>query len=108
MAARGTPGFSGVLSDKVVFVTGAGRGQGRTPRRPVRRIVAERGDVRDRHRLAETVARGVAEFGRIDFVLANAGILPAAGHQGRDITANTGRPPSHRGGFTAGRGLTLK
>src|SRR5690606_13241606 len=52
-----------------------------------RRIVAERGDVRDRDRLAEVVARGVAEFGRLDFVLANAGILPAAGPQGLDITA---------------------
>ncbi|HEY9265047.1 MAG TPA: SDR family oxidoreductase, partial [Mycobacterium sp.] len=44
---------------------------------------------RDRDRLAEVVARGVAEFGRIDYVLANAGILPAAGAQGRDITAYT-------------------
>ncbi|MDG4664925.1 mycofactocin-coupled SDR family oxidoreductase [Mycobacterium sp. 236(2023)] len=54
-----------------------------------RRIIAERGDVRDRDRLAEVVARGVAEFGRLDFVLANAGILPAAGEKGRDIAAFT-------------------
>jgi NAD(P)-dependent dehydrogenase (short-subunit alcohol dehydrogenase family) len=33
------------------------------------------------------VAKGVAEFGRIDFVIANAGILPAAGPQGREISA---------------------
>src|SRR6201999_588322 len=46
-----------------------------------RRIVAERGDVRDFDRLAEAVATGVAEFGRLDFVLANAGIFPAAGKQ---------------------------
>jgi len=129
MAAQGTPGFSGVFYDKVVFVTGAARGQGRAHavrfaeegadviafdlcgqldsvaypmateqdldetvklvEKTGRRIVAERGDVRDRDRLAETVARGVAEFGRIDFVLANAGILPVAGRQGRDITAYT-------------------
>ncbi|MBB2990049.1 SDR family mycofactocin-dependent oxidoreductase [Mycolicibacterium iranicum] len=54
-----------------------------------RRIVAERADVRDRDRLAEVVARGVEQFGRLDFVLANAGILPAAGPQGRDIAAFT-------------------
>ena len=120
---------SQVLKDKVVFITGAARGQGRahavrfaeegadviafdlcaqidsvaypmaTPEdldetvrlveKTGRRIVAERGDVRDRDRLAEAVARGVAEFGRLDFVLANAGILPAAGPQGLDIAAFT-------------------
>ncbi|MFB1296875.1 mycofactocin-coupled SDR family oxidoreductase [Mycobacterium sp. pW049] len=54
-----------------------------------RRIVVERGDVRDRDRLAEAVANGVQAFGRLDFVLANAGILPAAGEQGRGISAFT-------------------
>ena len=44
-----------------------------------RRIVAEQGDVRDFERLKAAVANGVAELGRVDFVLANAGILPAAG-----------------------------
>src|SRR5215470_11828823 len=44
-----------------------------------RRIVAEQGDVRDLDRLTDAVASGVAEFGRIDFVLANAGIIPAVG-----------------------------
>ena len=126
MASPHTPG---IFTDKVVFVTGAARGQGRahairfaeegadviavdlcgqldsvaypmaTPEdleetvrlveKTGRRIVAERGDVRDRDRLADVVARGVEEFGRLDFVLANAGILPAAGAQGRDITAFT-------------------
>jgi SDR family mycofactocin-dependent oxidoreductase len=126
MAAHEPPGF---FRDKVVFVTGAARGQGRahavrfaeegadviavdlcaqldsvayrmaTPEdleetvrlveKTGRRIVAEHADVRDRERLAEVVARGVAEFGRIDFVLANAGILPAAGQQGRGISAFT-------------------
>ncbi len=124
MAAHEAPG---VFHDKVVFITGAARGQGRahairfaeegadiiafdlcgqldsvaypmaTPEdldetvrlveKTGRRIVAERGDVRDRESLAETVDHGVAEFGRIDFVLANAGILPAVGQRSHDITA---------------------
>lgn len=42
-----------------------------------RRIVAEQGDVRDFKRLQAAVESGVAELGRIDYVLANAGILPA-------------------------------
>jgi SDR family mycofactocin-dependent oxidoreductase len=41
------------------------------------RIVAEQGDVRDFKRLQAVVDSGVAELGRIDYVLANAGILPA-------------------------------
>jgi SDR family mycofactocin-dependent oxidoreductase len=41
-----------------------------------RRIVAEQGDVRDLRRLQAVVADGIAELGRLDFVLANAGILP--------------------------------
>lgn len=52
-----------------------------------RRIVAEQGDVRDFQRLKQAVANGVAEFGRLDFVLANAGILPACGEQAYDISA---------------------
>jgi SDR family mycofactocin-dependent oxidoreductase len=54
-----------------------------------RRIVAEQGDVRDLERLKAVVAKGVAEFGRIDFVLANAGIFPAVGEQRLDIAAFT-------------------
>src|SRR6476659_6887910 len=42
-----------------------------------RRIIAEQADVRDFDRLNEVVANGVAELGRLDFVLANAGIFPA-------------------------------
>jgi len=116
-----------LFDGKVVFITGAARGQGRahavrfaeegadiiamdlceqmdsvaypmaTPEdldetvnlveKTGRRIVAERGDVRDLDRVKAVVANGVNEFGRIDFVLANAGILPAAGEQGRDIAA---------------------
>ncbi|HEX9178145.1 MAG TPA: mycofactocin-coupled SDR family oxidoreductase [Mycobacterium sp.] len=52
-----------------------------------RRIVAEQGDVRDFEKLKAIVAKGVSELGRIDFVLANAGILPLAGEQGQTILA---------------------
>lgn len=52
-----------------------------------RRIVAEQGDVRDFERLKEAVANGVAELGRLDFVLANAGILPMVGQQAQEISA---------------------
>jgi SDR family mycofactocin-dependent oxidoreductase len=52
-----------------------------------RRIVAEQGDVRDFEGLKAAVANGVAELGRVDFVLANAGILPIVGDQGQDISA---------------------
>ena len=112
---------------KVVFITGAARGQGRahavrfaeegadviavdlcaqidtigypmaTPEdldetvnlveKTGRRIVAERADVRDFDRLREVVARGAAEFGRVDFVLANAGILPAMGEHRGEVAA---------------------
>jgi SDR family mycofactocin-dependent oxidoreductase len=119
--------MAGQFDGKVVFISGAARGQGRShavrfaeegadvvavdlcgqidsvaypmPTREDldetvnlvettgRRIIAEQGDVRDYDRLKEIVAKGVAEFGRLDFVLANAGIFPAAGEQRRDITA---------------------
>ena len=46
-----------------------------------RRIVAEQGDVRDLERLKVAVANGVAELGRVDFVLANAGILTGVGER---------------------------
>lgn len=52
-----------------------------------RRIVAEQGDVRDFQRLKAVVDNGVAEFGRVDFVLANAGIAPAVGEQRYDVSA---------------------
>jgi SDR family mycofactocin-dependent oxidoreductase len=101
---------------KVVFITGAARGQGRahavrfaeegadiiavdlcgqidTVGYPMAtrhdldetinlvektgsRIVAEQADVRDMGRLKTIVEHGVAELGRLDFVLANAGIAP--------------------------------
>lgn len=41
-----------------------------------RRIVAQRADVRDFEQLTTVVDHGVAELGRLDFVLANAGVIP--------------------------------
>lgn len=116
-----------LFEGKVVFVTGAARGQGRahavrfaeegadviavdlceqidsigypmaTPEdldetvdlveKTGRRIVAERADVRELDRLREVVAGGVAAFGRLDFVLANAGILPAMGERRGEVAA---------------------
>ena len=52
-----------------------------------RRIVAEEGDVRDFERLKTVVANGVAELGRVDFVLANAGIMPGVGDERYEIAA---------------------
>jgi len=52
-----------------------------------RRIVAEQADVRDFDRLKAVVANGVAEFGRLDFVLANAGIMTTLGEPSNEISA---------------------
>ncbi|WP_330256203.1 mycofactocin-coupled SDR family oxidoreductase [Nocardia sp. NBC_00565] len=43
-----------------------------------RRIVTAKADVRERTQLREVIDAGVAELGRLDIVLANAGILPMA------------------------------
>ena len=48
-----------------------------------RRIVAQQADVRDRGALRAVVDAGVAEFGRLDIVVANAGIAPVFGEGGR-------------------------
>lgn len=106
----------GRVEDKVVFITGAARGQGRSHAvhlaeegadiiavdicediasneyplaRPEdldetarlvektgRRIVPIQADVRDRVALAAALARGVSELGKLDVVVANAGICP--------------------------------
>jgi SDR family mycofactocin-dependent oxidoreductase len=108
----------GRVEGKVAFVTGAGRGQGRShairlaqegadiiavdicrqidsnpyplssredlaeTERAVkelgRRIVAVQADVREREELREAVATGIGDLGRLDIVVANAGILPMA------------------------------
>jgi SDR family mycofactocin-dependent oxidoreductase len=46
-----------------------------------RRIVARQADVRDRGALEAVVEEGVAAFGRLDIVLANAGILTSYGDE---------------------------
>lgn len=106
----------GRVEDKVAFITGAARGQGRSHAvhlaeegadiiavdiceditsneyplaRPEdldetarlvektgRRIVPIQADVRDRRALAEALDRGVTELGKLDVVVANAGICP--------------------------------
>ncbi|SEH86123.1 SDR family mycofactocin-dependent oxidoreductase [Mycolicibacterium rutilum] len=43
-----------------------------------RRVVARIADVRERHELRDAVEAGVADLGKIDIVVANAGILPMA------------------------------
>lgn len=48
-----------------------------------RRIVARVADVRDEAQVAGVLAEGVAEFGRVDFVVANAGIMPTLGRPGQ-------------------------
>jgi len=117
----------GRLDGKVVFITGAARGQGRShalsateegaavigvdlcaqmesvnyPMATIEdleetaALVADRGgrmvarvaDVRDRDALAAAQADGVAEFGRVDCVVANAGVMthavPASLNSGR-------------------------
>jgi len=107
---------AGRMTDKVAFVTGAARGQGRshalrlaqegadviavdvcadiaTNHYPLateadlaetarqiealdRRVVTRVADVRDRAQLAAAVEAGIAELGRLDVVVANAGICP--------------------------------
>jgi SDR family mycofactocin-dependent oxidoreductase len=43
-----------------------------------RQVLARVADVRERHELRDAVEAGVAQFGKIDIVVANAGILPMA------------------------------
>lgn len=109
------------LQGKVAFVTGIGRGQGRSHavrlasegadiigvdicadfesvpypmsseadlaetvalvEKQDRRIIARVADTRDRTALRAVVEEGVAEFGRLDFAVANAGISPMAFRQ---------------------------
>jgi SDR family mycofactocin-dependent oxidoreductase len=47
-----------------------------------RRIVARVADVRDEEQVAGVLAEGVAELGRVDIVVANAGIMPTLGEPG--------------------------
>lgn len=52
-----------------------------------RRIVARKADVRDRDAVSAVFEEGVAELGRIDIVLANAGVMPVLGEKARQRQA---------------------
>jgi SDR family mycofactocin-dependent oxidoreductase len=117
----------GRFYDKVAFVTGGARGQGRShavnfaregadvividiceqipsveytmptwpeleeTARMVReaggRAVAIKADVRDSDAVADAVKRGLGELGRLDIVVANAGIMATTGKQARSMDA---------------------
>jgi SDR family mycofactocin-dependent oxidoreductase len=52
-----------------------------------RRIVARKADVRDQAAVQAVFDEGIAELGRVDIVLANAGIMPIIGEKARPIQA---------------------
>lgn len=52
-----------------------------------RKIVARKADVRDQIAVEKTLQEGLAEFGRVDIVLANAGIMPIVGPTSTRISA---------------------
>lgn len=52
-----------------------------------RRIVVGQADVRDRDSMQTVLDAGMAELGRLDFVLANAGIMPIWGEQSHTMQA---------------------
>ncbi|MCV7393896.1 SDR family oxidoreductase [Mycobacterium paraseoulense] len=52
-----------------------------------RRIVAGQADVRDGDQLTTLIDRGVDELGRLDFFLANAGIMPSIGEPSQQLSA---------------------
>jgi len=51
------------------------------------RIVAGKGDVRDRESLAVVLDEGMEKLGRLDFVIANAGIMPVFGEESQQMRA---------------------
>ena len=58
-----------------------------------RRVVARIADVRERHELRDAVEAGLADLGKIDIVVANAGILPMAMGK-RSIRCSSSTPPT--------------
>ncbi|UIX29328.1 mycofactocin-coupled SDR family oxidoreductase [Streptomyces sp. GQFP] len=52
-----------------------------------RRIVARQGDVRDVASVQKVLQEGLSELGRLDIVLANAGIMPMAGDEAKSAAA---------------------
>nr|WTB28332.1 mycofactocin-coupled SDR family oxidoreductase [Streptomyces sp. NBC_00830]WTB35750.1 mycofactocin-coupled SDR family oxidoreductase [Streptomyces sp. NBC_00830] len=119
----------GRVTDKVVVITGAARGQGRSHavrlaeegadiialdvcadldvtdyplgtaeelaetarlvEKTGRRVVTRQVDVRDRQALTDAIAAGVSELGRLDVVVANAGILPMGPSRGVNAFVDT-------------------
>src|SRR5215212_6235070 len=79
-------GMAGRVAGKVAFITGAARGQGRSHAVRLaqetadmvksldRRIVTAEVDVRDYDALKDALDGGVEQLGRLDIVVANAGI----------------------------------
>lgn len=59
-----------------------------------RRIVARKADVRDPEAVRAVFDEGVAEFGRVDIVLANAGIMPISANRARSWAPGTKRSTS--------------
>jgi SDR family mycofactocin-dependent oxidoreductase len=53
------------------------------------RILARQADVRDRDAIRGVIEEGVAQFGDLDIVLANAGIMPLVGDQAYEMSAWT-------------------
>jgi SDR family mycofactocin-dependent oxidoreductase len=51
------------------------------------RVVADRADVRDRDSMHSVLDQGFKLFGGLDFVVANAGIMPTFGPHGNDMAA---------------------
>jgi SDR family mycofactocin-dependent oxidoreductase len=62
------------LDETIKLVEGTGR-----------RIVAGVADVRDRDALGAVYQQGLAEFGRLDFVIANAGVMPVFGPKANEF-----------------------
>jgi SDR family mycofactocin-dependent oxidoreductase len=52
-----------------------------------RRIVTGIADVRDRDALEAVYQRGLAQFGRLDFVIANAGVMPVFGPRANEFAS---------------------
>ncbi|WP_306303776.1 mycofactocin-coupled SDR family oxidoreductase [Rhodococcus wratislaviensis] len=52
-----------------------------------RKIIAVRGDVRNRESLRAVLDEGLAAFGRLDFVVANAGVMPVWGSESNTMQA---------------------
>jgi NAD(P)-dependent dehydrogenase (short-subunit alcohol dehydrogenase family) len=64
-------------------------GCGAADRKEGRRIVIQQADVRDFDGVIAAVQHGVDELGRLDFALANAGIMPILGDVAHDMSAWT-------------------